>query len=568
MGQDDQGRTLVRTAQGLLPVTSQALLPAGSEVTLQIRQSSADLLVLIMRVDRYGPGGSAAHPVPTAVPQNGGASGTLTTGTSRLPAQSPSIQPSPLAVNDVVSLERTVRAILQLPADPATLKALGLRLVLPPGGSQLQIKILSADLPETPTSLHPTVRPNAPAPPAPLAGLAKTSPRAQAPLQQAPTGIATGPNDTKTSHNSQLAGAQVRPETTASRTGITADAPASQTKSAATVARSTSDGPLNLGASSGGTQSASAANRGTAQSTAAAHTPSHTPQAPAAAGTVTQTATTLRFTAVVSGNSAQGQPILTTALGTMTLDLKLAIPPGSQLVLELPSASLTTNSVSSSASPWPALEETYQFLQATAAFVGPAALSEKLPAPGPKLSSGLLLFLSALRGGNATNWLGSASQEVLERAGRRDLVERLGQELSTLARTIDAAGGEWRAYMIPLFHDGNLEPLRLFVRERKRDNEHDEPDQKDEATRFVLEVQFVRWGDLQIDGLARRKHLDLILRSRESLPRQIHDDIRLIFNDATTAAGLTGQMTFEVSADWHALTADCSSLDDDSAVVV
>ena len=270
----------------------------------------------------------------------------------------------------------------------------------------------------------------------------------------------------------------------------------------------------------------------------------------------------------MSGSSAQGQPILTTALGTVTLDLKSTIPAGSKLVLELPSAALAGTSSPSAASPWPALEETYQLLQTTAALIGPTALSEKLPTPGPKLTSGLLLFLSALRGGSAANWLGSANQEALERAGRRDLIERLGQELSSLGRTIDSGGGEWRAYTIPLFHDGNLEPLRLFVRERQEDKESDESGQKDEATRFVLEVQFADWGDPQIDGLARRKHLDLILRSRDSLPRPVRDDISLIFNDATTAAGLTGQVTFEVSADWHALTADCSSLREDSTVVV
>ena len=137
-----------------------------------------------------------------------------------------------------------------------------------------------------------------------------------------------------------------------------------------------------------------------------------------------------------------------------------------------------------------------------------------------------------------------------------------------MGRNIEAGGGEWRAYTVPLILHGNLEPLRLFVRQRKDDQEQADTDQKDEATRFLLEIEFVRWGDLQIDGLARRKHLDLIIRSRDSLPKQLRDDIGMIFHDATTAAGMTGKVTFQASADWHALTADCNSSSKASTVVV
>ncbi|MCH8835756.1 MAG: hypothetical protein IH925_07395 [Proteobacteria bacterium] len=65
----------------------------------------------------------------------------------------------------------------------------------------------------------------------------------------------------------------------------------------------------------------------------------------------------------------------------------------------------------------------------------------------------------------------------------------------------------------------------------------------------MIDVELERFGHLQLDGLvrARNKRLDLIVRTASPLPRQMHDDIRRIFRDATELTGIKGVVAFQAA---------------------
>ena len=129
------------------------------------------------------------------------------------------------------------------------------------------------------------------------------------------------------------------------------------------------------------------------------------------------------------------------------------------------------------------------------------------------------------------------------------MLRQLAGELGQLGRLTES-GGDWRLLAIPFADGHQVHPLRLFL--RRDEHRSDEPEREREtATRFVLEVELTRLGDLQMDGLVRKTRFDLILRTRRPLSPTMQRDIGEIFQAANEAAGVDGQIVFQSSHDWR-----------------
>jgi len=291
------------------------------------------------------------------------------------------------------------------------------------------------------------------------------------------------------------------------------------------------------------------------------------PQAGGATPKSVQTTAIQSMPAVVTGVTTRGEPVVETPLGILTLGLKSALPIGARLLLELPVTGLPQGQGAAPQAPqgaaltfgWAALDEALALLERAEAPVAqartPASAAPAVPRPGPRLASTILFFLQALSGGDLRGWLGGPAVEALESAGRGDLVSRLNQDFAQLARLSEATSGDWRLLAIPLVDGSHVQQLRLFLRRRNpRPGYHD--DKADAAMRFVLEVAFTRFGDLQLDGLVREQRFDLILRSRRMLSSEMCRDITAIFNDANGGAGQHGQISFQASGDWTFMALD------------
>ena len=265
---------------------------------------------------------------------------------------------------------------------------------------------------------------------------------------------------------------------------------------------------------------------------------------------------------LVTGLTRAGEPVVDTALGTLILGLKASLPSGTRLLLELLNVSpLQSQTMAGDAARsaalafgWPALDEALELLETPG---GPTP--RVVPQPGPRLTSTILYFLQALSGGDLRGWLGGQAAGTLERAGRGDLLTRLNSDLVQLARLGETAGSEWRFLPIPLFDGTPVQQLRLFLRRRRTAQGGDGAEKGDEATRFILDVELSRIGDMQLDGLVRDRRFDLILRTRHPLSDEMRRDIAEIFDDANGAAGHQGQISFQVSGHWSFIPLESSS---------
>ncbi|GAB6054639.1 hypothetical protein JCM17960_34590 [Magnetospira thiophila] len=258
----------------------------------------------------------------------------------------------------------------------------------------------------------------------------------------------------------------------------------------------------------------------------------------------------------ILGNSAIGQPVVETKAGPLALQTRIALPQGTQVLLE--TAPLTSPPVrSGDTAPlpidplgreWPALKETLASLQQMDPAAAQRFLDGILPKPTAQLGAQLLFFMSALRGGDVRAWLGGDASRALA-ARRPDLLDRLGDDVKTMGRAAaPSPSADWRLYGLPMFDGQELSQIRLMVRDHPSEDDPKEGRDTQEETRFIIDVDLSRMGRLQMDGLVRPgdRRFDLILRTVSPLAAEVRDHIRELFRDSSEITGFIGGISFQI----------------------
>ncbi|TQV71894.1 hypothetical protein [Denitrobaculum tricleocarpae] len=311
--------------------------------------------------------------------------------------------------------------------------------------------------------------------------------------------------------------------------------------------------------------------------------PAAGPAGPAAATGASVTANDPILSGTVIASAAKGRPVLQTPFGILSLENGVQLPLGTKVQIQILSSSLP-QATAGSAAPlnplahplqgsnfaWPSLDVIARQGEANALSSSLASkIMSRVPTAGAALSSNMLFLLSALNTGQLNGWLGRATVDQMQREGHRDLVGKLDQDLAQAGRISDAAGGEWRTLILPFLDDQQIRQLRLFIRRDQEDGEGDGQEQSGaDTTRFVLEIELTKTGDLQLDGLIRSKLFDLILRTRSPFPQSMRDEIIRIFNESNHSLGLAGQIVFEASGDWRSKTIESAGLTDSPDLMI
>ncbi|WP_169568125.1 hypothetical protein [Sneathiella limimaris] len=168
-------------------------------------------------------------------------------------------------------------------------------------------------------------------------------------------------------------------------------------------------------------------------------------------------------------------------------------------------------------------------------------LNSRIPTASSGLGASLLFFLSALNGGNINKWLGQDFQNLMERSGHGDLMRNLQDDFATFSRlNSDQGGHDWKNFTFPFLIEGRLEQLKMFYRRHGRENDG----QIEDETRFIIELDLSKSGPVQLDGLFRPKHFDLLFRHQKELETSLKDQVSQIFIENMEITGLTGSLTF------------------------
>ncbi|MDH3737577.1 MAG: hypothetical protein OER92_00180, partial [Alphaproteobacteria bacterium] len=195
---------------------------------------------------------------------------------------------------------------------------------------------------------------------------------------------------------------------------------------------------------------------------------------------------------------------------------------------------------------WSALADVIDAARASNPQAAAQFTAMAIPNTGSTLTAGIALFLSILTRGQMPEWLGPDVVRLLESTNRQALLNQLGDDFGQIVRLAsEPTSSDWRIAMLPLLHDGSLQQIRLYLRERFGGDQNDEAEV---GTRFVIEASLSHLGDIQLDGLVRGARFDLMVRTQVPLPRTMRTEIAALFAEANEEFGVQGRINFQVQS--------------------
>ncbi len=170
-----------------------------------------------------------------------------------------------------------------------------------------------------------------------------------------------------------------------------------------------------------------------------------------------------------------------------------------------------------------------------------------------QMTSAMLFFLAAMGAKNpAKIWLGPEITQQLEKTGQGKLLNMLDNDMQRIFRLgADTAPNEWRPALIPLQVGGEVNAIPILTRQvpqedadGKNNSGEEDENEKNAATRFIVELKLTQFGQIQVDGLLKEKKLNIIIRSKIILPSEMKQRMTGMFTTALEISGYAGDLQF------------------------
>ena len=258
----------------------------------------------------------------------------------------------------------------------------------------------------------------------------------------------------------------------------------------------------------------------------------------------------------VAASQAGGPTVIETAAGRISLPstggdltgrfmtLRILAEPGT--VLPTNPSTAHQRSLMSLSHNWTALADVIDAVTSSNPQIAAQFTATAVPNTGVTLTAGVALFLSILTRGQMPEWLGPDVVRLMESTNRQALLGQLGDDFKQIVRLAgEPANSDWRVAMLPLLHDGSLQQIRLYLRER---HGGEESGNDKLGTRFVIEASLSHLGDIQLDGLVRPSRFDLMVRTQNPLPHNMRSEISALFTHANEEFGVQGRINFQVQS--------------------
>jgi hypothetical protein len=255
----------------------------------------------------------------------------------------------------------------------------------------------------------------------------------------------------------------------------------------------------------------------------------------------------------VIAHAPNGQAIISAGDNTLFVRQQVNWPVGTKLLVSLPHATGLQEAdlvMPGTIKPneWPALKQLLDTLGNADPALRNQFVQNKIPQPNQQMGGALIFLMSAMRQGDMSGWIGEKGIGALDRAGKRELLKILTEELrGNLRSSSDTIVGEWRHYHLPFLDPQGLAALNIYVHRDPRQGHNQQTQQGDAAkqTRFLIDLNFTRLGAMQLDGFVQPKRFDLILRSANDLGLSLEKELQNIFSNTLIAIDYAGRLNFQ-----------------------
>lgn len=105
----------------------------------------------------------------------------------------------------------------------------------------------------------------------------------------------------------------------------------------------------------------------------------------------------------------------------------------------------------------------------------------------------------------------------------------------------------FRLYELPFFNETNLTRIKILIKKFKYKEENKDKSKGEIGTRFIINTNLSKMGDLQFDGIAfeKGKKFDLIIRCENNIGKVRSDKIVEIFKKSLEAVRYIGNISIK-----------------------
>ncbi len=560
INRDATGNPIVRTPQGDVPFATNFYLKIGSEVVIRIGSIAGVPTANLVSVDGKTPEVAQAASAFSQDPEV-----IISPHTQAAATQAPATA-APIT-DEVAQTLTIIKGTIIAPPQTTTAQGTTEQPAVFTNGTQLSLRIVNIT---NPTGTAPQTAPDIAASTTTTTSQATSAFYATyARAAGTPSNTPQSPTTAATTTPQTITTEQSAPPTTQTPTTTQIATPTTPSKTPTTQTIVTPL-PLLLTPSNDGARVTSAApviHEDIPEITA------HTTETEDPTSTIPRPGTSIPATVV--SREASGESIIQTPVGVVRLQTEASLPSGSNITFELldstppeqlniASAFLANSQpapITELAQQWNGLQQIFSLLTGRGTQTG---LDDLLQLPGvpnaaaqtqpnnltpQSITTGMLVFMTALKSGDFTNWLGASNIKLLRDQGHGDLLKKVSSEFAAIAKQFNQpVPGHWQPLFFPLPVDGIMQQVRIFVKKDRKENKRDDQP-TEEDTRFIIEVDLTYLGELQLDGFVRKQekylHFDMIIRSLAGLSPDMQHDILGIYNNMGQITGYKGTLTFQ-----------------------
>ncbi len=175
-------------------------------------------------------------------------------------------------------------------------------------------------------------------------------------------------------------------------------------------------------------------------------------------------------------------------------------------------------------------------------------LTQMLPSPAqPQNLGGLaMFFISVMRSGDLENLLQPQTMALLRQSGKGDILRAASGDLALAGRTETLAlPQDWRAAILPFYHDQQVHKLPLYYKRMKDEDGDPDRDRRSKLLRFLFDLRLSRMGNVQIDGFMQPERLDMIMRTKAPLSVPMQRTMKGLYVNAMEKSNLHGELSFQ-----------------------
>lgn len=170
-----------------------------------------------------------------------------------------------------------------------------------------------------------------------------------------------------------------------------------------------------------------------------------------------------------------------------------------------------------------------------------SSLQMLLPSAGNNFSQAFMMLLFGMKGGNLSQILNNSGKQLPK--SQEKILSMLKSDWQDLNQLSQKSQSEGRLFILPVFDGSKMDKVHIYLPPDDKNN-NNQSDGSEDKEQFIVEAELSQMGAFQFEGVINKETVDLTIRYKQSMDKQIKRDIRKIFHQVIESMNYSGHIYF------------------------